>query len=206
MSNKCEELEKYKKAVRFEILFEDVDLEKANYEETEIANGEIDMSYDPKNLLEGLKKASRYIKSGNDKLITTANNYILSLNKIYKKQELFLYSLYSEDDSQYPAPRVGHYIEYIIANINKKTFNIDEAINILDIYLKNEKKPFVEKVIPDVGIKMMFDEKYADYFCLLGFLDNANSDDIGKIEVLCKTAIKLGSKEAESFYKTYFIN
>lgn len=203
MSKKYKELEKYKKAVRFEISFDDVNLEKANYEETEMANGEVDMTYDPKDLLEGLKKASKYLASKNYELIKAANNYFSSLKKIYKDYDIFLYTLYSDDDSQYPAPRAGHYIKYIITSINKKSFNIDEAIDILNTYIKNEKIPFAKKEIPDIGAKLMFDNEYADYFDLYNYFEKAADNEKIKIENLCNVAMKLGSKSAKHFSINY---
>lgn len=69
MKSKLQELKKYKKAVRFEIPFDDVNFSKARDEEMECEGDPCDMSYTPKDLLAGLKKAKTYINSKEKKLV-----------------------------------------------------------------------------------------------------------------------------------------
>lgn len=111
------------------------------------------MRITPEDLLKGIKN----IKSlGNSKCKIAYSKFIKDLRKIYNEQELdtYLVNVASETKyNQYPAPFGDHYVAYIIYD---RKYNINEAISILETFIKNEKKPFVKKEIHDKGLYYMF--------------------------------------------------
>lgn len=134
----------FKKAVRYEMPFDDKIIAELCW------NATIDIR--PEDLLCGLKR----IKSlGKNKAKSAYNSYIKKLSKIYDEYGIDS-DMYLSDNDQYPAPRGERYVDYIV--YSKRKYPIDDAIKILDTYVKNAKKPFANKMIPDVALIDMFED------------------------------------------------
>lgn len=86
--------------------------------------------------------------------------------------------------------------------ITSNIFNLKKSMDILDVYIKNERKPFVNKNIPDVGLVSMFDDQdMASYQC-----ENVDNKKLQKrIVELTDKAYKLGSHGA-TFIKATLLN
>lgn len=148
----------------------------------------------PKDLLCGLKKIKALGKS---KSVQAYNSYIKELSKVWKKYDLYEVDRYENEDNlmQYPAPPAVFYINYII--YNHRRLAIDDAIKLIDMFIKNSKKSFVDKKIPDVGVKYMFDRDEAD--ALVWLYDEKMWNDsklLNKIIELIEIGEKAGSRNA----------
>ena len=186
------ESEKFQAAMRFEIPFDEVNIDDL-MKEDEKDHKAVLMGLNPRNLLCGLRK---YNKLTGAKKKSAYILYIEKMAKIYDKEEL---KIDLEDDygyDQYYAPNPGFYIDYIMQSILNKKFNIAEAIKILDTYVKNEKVPIEKKEIPDIGILDIFDR--IDNGSVYYDDTEAGSDDAynKRLVELADKAIKLGSKGA----------
>lgn len=142
----------------------------------------------PKDLLTGLKNIKKLKQS---KIKLTFNLYIKKLRTLYSED---YFSLFITEDNckykQYPAPPESFYLYKAIWS---KKAKIDDIIKVLEIYLKNEKKPFIKKNIPDIGIEYMFNS---------GILIDYSDSNMSNVEIqkkmvdLVDRGSQLGNKEA----------
>ena len=144
-SEHIDSYDKFRKAIRYEIPLADIDHDKVWK-----SGG---MRITPQDLLKGIKTIKAL---GSTKYKDAYAKYIKNLKKIYIENRLWIYTENGESElkyNQYPAPSGDYYVNYIVFD---KRYNIDEAIKILETFIKNEKKPFVKKEIPDIGLHYMF--------------------------------------------------